>query len=56
MAEVEDGNIHRQEEEIQEIKWTTFLETLSLLTFDNDIALFKRAIKYYESFHGEYDD
>ncbi len=45
-----------QEDELSEMRWVKNVEAMSLLTYDNDIELFKKAMRFIRSSVPEYGD
>ena len=56
IASVKGGELIPQPEEVIEVKWVTFIDAISVLTFDNDTSLLKKAIKYYKELYEDSDD
>ncbi|MCR5794870.1 MAG: NUDIX domain-containing protein [Solobacterium sp.] len=46
LANPEGGELRLQEEEVQDVRWVRRIDAAALLTYDNDIELFKKAVRY----------
>ena len=42
------GRLARQEAEVEDMRWTTFAQALKLITYENDRAVLRAFIAYYE--------
>lgn len=53
MAEPIGGVEHMQEEEIRDLKWLNVIDALAVLTYGNDVALLKSAVRYLKEHDSE---
>ena len=52
IGEVCGGSPKAQESEVSELRWVRPIDAFSLLTFDNDVLLFRNVLKYLKTFDG----